>query len=245
MPDPYRRLYPEAAAGGFSRVDGTVDFYTRVAALLRPDMVVVDFGAGRGAFLDQEPGYRRDLQNLQGRVAKLIGVDIDPVVENHPALDESIVYAPGEAIPLRDQSVNLIVSDFTFEHIEDPGQVASELTRILRPGGWICARTPNRYGYIALAARMVPNRMHTRILARVQPARLGQDVFPTFYRLNTPRQLRTFFPPSGFELLTYTVNSEAAYFGNSLVAWRAVHDISKLLPEALGAQLMVFIRKRS
>ena len=44
----FERLYPEYGAGGFSRCDLWVPFFTRVNALLRPDMTVVDYGAGRG-----------------------------------------------------------------------------------------------------------------------------------------------------------------------------------------------------
>ena len=57
-PDPLTRFYPESAAGGFSRNDGTVAFYQRVQALLRPDSVVIDFGAGRGQFLEAPPRAR-------------------------------------------------------------------------------------------------------------------------------------------------------------------------------------------
>jgi hypothetical protein len=42
-------FYPENGAGGFSRCDGTVQFYQRVHALPRPGYVVFDFGAGRDA----------------------------------------------------------------------------------------------------------------------------------------------------------------------------------------------------
>jgi hypothetical protein len=38
----------EVVAGGFDRYDGSIQFYQRINALLRPDFVVMDFGAGRG-----------------------------------------------------------------------------------------------------------------------------------------------------------------------------------------------------
>jgi 2-polyprenyl-3-methyl-5-hydroxy-6-metoxy-1,4-benzoquinol methylase len=46
-----------------------------------------------------------------------------------------------------------------FEHIEDPEWLARELLRIVKPGGLIAAFTPNKFGYFAVAARMVPNRL--------------------------------------------------------------------------------------
>lgn len=39
-------LFREPAAGGFTRFDGTVQFCSRVNALIHPDAVVLEFGAG-------------------------------------------------------------------------------------------------------------------------------------------------------------------------------------------------------
>ena len=48
-PDPtLKRLYPEAAVGGYSRTDGQIEFYTRINALVDEKSRVLDFGAGRG-----------------------------------------------------------------------------------------------------------------------------------------------------------------------------------------------------
>jgi hypothetical protein len=65
-PDVIERLYPEQRAGGFSRVDPRVTFYTRVNALLQSDMTVVDLGAGRGLWTETTTGYCRSLATLKG-----------------------------------------------------------------------------------------------------------------------------------------------------------------------------------
>ncbi len=238
------KFFPEAGAGGFSRVDGTVDFYTRVNALLRSDSVVVDFGAGRGQWSEDPIEFRRELQRLQGKVRKVIGVDVDQAVMEHPSLDEAVIYAPGTRLPLCDESVDLIVSDYTFEHVDDPSPVAKELTRILRPGGWICARTPNRWGYIALGARLIPNVFHKQVLEQLQPGREARDVFPTRYRMNTRRVVLELFPPGDWDDHSYTSNSEPAYFGNLQLAWRAMNLISKVAPRQFAANRLVFLHKR-
>lgn len=60
-----RKYFTETAIGNFSRLDGAVEFYTRVNALLGqwavgPEKVVVDFGAGRGQwFVDPTSRYGR------------------------------------------------------------------------------------------------------------------------------------------------------------------------------------------
>ncbi|MDQ3222049.1 MAG: class I SAM-dependent methyltransferase [Gemmatimonadota bacterium] len=153
-----RRVHPEVAAGGFTRVDGTVEFYTRVNALLRPDMVVVDYGAGRGRFMEDESApLRRDLCRLQGKVTRVVGLDLDDAVLSNPVLDEAHVIDLAAPLPLASNSVDLVLSDYTFEHVDDPATVSRELTRILKSGGWICARTPNRFGYIGVGTNIVPN----------------------------------------------------------------------------------------
>src|SRR5690349_16475072 len=119
--------FPEVAAGGFSRTDGSVEFYARVNALLSVDSVVLDFGAGRGRFLEDPIKYRRNLRTMRGRVRQVIGVDVDSAVLGNPSVDVAYCVASGGQIPIAASSVDVVISDFTFEHIESPAAVASEL----------------------------------------------------------------------------------------------------------------------
>ncbi len=107
---------------------------------------------------------------MQGRCAHLEGCDVDPVVLRNPYLDGARRIEIGAALPYPDESFDMIGSRWVFEHVDEPRQVADELLRVLRPGGWICATTPNGWGYLAIVARLVPNRLHVRALRRIQPA---------------------------------------------------------------------------
>lgn len=239
------RFYPEIGAGGFTRVDGSVAFFTRIRSLLAPTSRVLDFGAGRGwAVVDDPLPFRRGLQTLRGSCAGVVGVDPDPVVRTNPGLDEAHVVEIGQPLPFEAESFDLIVCDHVFEHVEAPAFVAAELGRVLRPGGWICARTPNRHGYIAFGARLVPNAIHARILRRLQPERESIDVFPTRYRLNTRSALRSAFPTSRFEHFVYGINAEPTYVGRSRAAWLILWAWFRISPEALAATWLIFLRKR-
>ena len=239
------KLYPEIGAGGFSHVDATIEFYSRINALLRPEMTVLDFGAGRGTWAYDDPlAYRRNLRTLKGKVNKVIGIDIDPEVKTNPSLDDAHVVGLGDALPLDDASVDLIISDVTFEHIDDATFTAHELTRVLKTGGWLCARTPNRWGYIGIGANLVPNNLHVPFIRILQPGRKATGVFPTRYRMNTRRGLRRLFKPKDFDSFIYTVNPEPAYFANSEFLWRLMVLSYRLTPSAFDAVLLIFLRKR-
>lgn len=239
-------LYPETRAGGFAAIDGAVQFYGRIAALTHPDDTVLELGAGRGEYLLEDPvPYRRALRDHRSRCARVIGADVDPVVLDNPGLDAAHVIGLDGRLPLPDSSVDMIVAEAVFEHVADPAMLSAEITRVLRPGGWLCARTPNRWGYIALGASLVPNRLHVAALSRLQPDRQARDVFPTHYRLNTRRALRRHFPPEHWRDCSYTWTSEPAYFGNSHLGWRTAQLLARILPPAMGATWMLFLQKKA
>lgn len=239
--------YPEVGAGGYSRVDGNVAFYGRVQALLAEmagPITIVDFGAGRGRRADDPVAFRRQLQDLRGPDRVLIGVDVDDVVLDNPIVDDARLIGPDGHIPVGDGSVDLVVSEWTFEHVDRPAVAAAELARILRPGGWLCAMTPNKHGYIALGGRAVPNRFHVRALRSLQPGKAVVDTFPTRYLMNSRRQLEILLPPETFDLHTWTVDAEPyLYAGGSRLLEMAFSMVHRA-PGPLKSVRIVFARRR-
>jgi SAM-dependent methyltransferase len=237
--------YPEAEFGGFSDVDGTVAFYSRISALLTPDMSVVDFGCGRGAQAEDTVVYRRNLRTFRGRVRRVIGVDVDGVGINNPTIDEFRLLAPGGVWPLESSTVDLVFSDFVIEHLPDPDLFFIEARRVLRKGGYLCLRTPNVWGYVAVAARLIPERLHKTVLRRAQPTRLEDDIFPTLYRCCSLAKLRGQILKHGFDGIAYGYDAEPSYLSFSAVAYRMGVLIHKFLPRCLQSSIFVFCRKRS
>ena len=237
--------FPEVGAGGFTSLDGTIEFYTRINALLVPGMTVLDFGGGRGAALTEgDCNYRKRLMTLRGKVKKVIACDVDEVVLSNPGADETVVIQPDAPLPFADDAFDLIISDFVFEHIDNPSLVSSELRRILKPGGWICARTPNKYCLISLVTRLIHNSRHSRILRRVQPERQSIDVFPTVFKLNNKRAITTWFPPDAFDNFTYRYEAEPSYFFNHRAVFALMLLINWLTPPVMKSGLFVFLRKK-
>lgn len=238
-----QRFYPEANVSGLSHIDGTVTFFNHIAAISRPTDIVLDFGAGRGEpLMDDTVAHRRNIANLKDRCAHVDGCDIDPVVLQNPFLDEAAVIAPGQPLPYPDNRFDIIVARSVFEHIDDPAFVAAELLRVAKPQGIIAATTPNKWGYIAVAARAVPNRLHVRVLSRSQPERKAQDVFPTRYRMNTARALRTVFGDDAEVFVTHKAPEPAYHFGRPWL-YRVLKSLNKHCPDSMLPILDVYVRK--
>ncbi len=238
-----QRFYPEANIGGLTHIDGAVSFYGQLAAILRPSDTVLDFGAGRGQpLLDDNIEHRRRLCTFRGRCRHVDGCDVDPVVLENPFIDEAKVIPVGDRLPYEDDRFDIIASRYVFEHIANPQFVASELMRVVKPGGVIAAMTPNKWGYIGIAARMVPNRYHVGVLSRSQPHRKPEDVFPTKYNLNTPRALRRAFGEGADVFITKRAPEPAYHFGRPWV-FRSFKAIDKHTPDSLLPILDVYVRK--
>jgi SAM-dependent methyltransferase len=238
-------LRPERIAGGFERDDGTVQFYTRVDSLLSPATTLLDYGAGRGRQFDvPDPGYAQLLQNFQGRVAKVIGIDVHSGVHEHPYLDERHVIHPGAELPLPAGSIDIVVADWVLEHLESPGDFAEEMERLVPSGGWLCARTVNRWGYVGIGARLLPNSVHARLVRRLIPVARSGDVFPAFYRLNTLRDIRRWFSPQKWRHCSFLMNTTPRYFGNSRWLFQAIDLHQSIVPYLLRTDLFVFIQRR-
>lgn len=238
------RLYPEMGAGGFARASHRVTFMLRVNALVEPEMDVLDFGAGRGHSLEARTPFLQELFNVRRRCRRLVGVDVDEAVRLNPSLDEAHVIEPGGALPFADASFDLVVANAVLEHIADPRACAAEIERVLRPGGWFCAWTPNRWSYYAIGARLLPERLHNKVLRQVSPGRQGQDIFPTHYRMNTRADLRRVFPAERWADFTYGFDGDVRYHGGRIALARLWQLWGRLAPEGLCQAWHVFMRRR-
>lgn len=236
-------FYPESKFGGFSRIDGTVAFYTRVQALVGVDSVVVDFGCGRGAYGDDPISFRRDLRVLRGKVRRVIGLDASQSGAENPFIDE-FRCLEGTRWPIEDEHAHLIVCDNVLEHLPDPGVFFSEARRVLCTGGNLCIRTPNLWNYIALLSKIIPNRSHAQVLAKAKPGLPEEDIFPTLYRCNTIPAVRRALARLGFEGVVYGYEAEPSYLSFSKAAYALGVLHQRLAPGVFKAAIFAFGRKR-
>jgi SAM-dependent methyltransferase len=238
------RLYPETAAGGFSRADHRMGFLIRLHAILEPSMTVLDLGAGRGKWGEDPAQFRATLGNLRGRCLRVVGADVDHAVLENPTVDERIVIDPHASLPFPDASFDVVTAFSVLEHVEDPHRATTEIARVLRPGGWLIGWTPNRFGYVGVGARLVPDHLKSKVLRRLEPHREEHDSFPPVYRLNSRHAFRRHFPSSQWEDFSYTYNGMPFYHGENITLARLWLTLFMFLPPALRAYWMVILRRR-
>ncbi len=83
------------------------------------DGLVLDVGAGF------RPVYYSNVVNLE--------------VKDYPTTD---VIAPADRLPFKDNSFDGVISVAVLEHVRDPFRCASEIARVLKPGGWLKCCVP-------------------------------------------------------------------------------------------------------
>ena len=244
MSDFQRKIHLEQGIDHFNTLDGSITFFTFVkAAMMKVDAKrVLDFGAGRGAALIEDRSvYRKNLRDLRTTGAHVSVCDLDEVVLTHPASDEQHQLKYNEPLPYDDESLDVIVSDMTFEHVANDEFTASELLRVLKPGGYICARTPNKLGYVQIITSLIPNSLHSKLLKSIQPNRKSEDVFPTVYKMNSPSQIKRLFPEC--EVMHLRDSADPAYyFGNKWI-YRFFLLVHKFMPSLFATTILFFIRK--
>lgn len=237
------KFYPESRFGDFSDIDGTIAFYNRVNALLKNNFTVLNIGCGRGSFLEDKIKFRQNLQRIKGKAKKIIGIDIDSNAESNPDLDDFKLIIDGH-FPIKNNSIDLCISDFVLEHVENPTLFFSECQRVLKKGGYLCIRTTNRWGYIGFAAKFFSQKKHAVLLKRLQEHRLEKDVFPKFYRVNSLYRIKKMLKSNGFDYYVYGISAEPSYFAFSKQLYKAVTILHRLTPNFFKVAIFAFAKKK-
>ncbi|RQW91983.1 MAG: class I SAM-dependent methyltransferase [Geobacter sp.] len=96
---------------------------------------ILDAGCGVGMYTEQ---FRRFSPHVTG-------VEIDLAVARQASLRlPGVVVSPAEALPFADGSFDVLFSHEVIEHVSNDAAAASEMARVLAPGGRIVMFCPNR-----------------------------------------------------------------------------------------------------
>jgi ubiquinone/menaquinone biosynthesis C-methylase UbiE len=177
---------------------------------LVPGQKVLDAGCGR---------YLRFCKDLSG-IAEVVGIDLETTLETDNRRPPFGVRGDVSRLPFPDGHFDMVISRSVIEHLEDPGLVFREFSRVLRPGGKVVVITPNKWDYVSVIAALTPYRLHRSLVSRIfqVPA---DDVFPTLYRANTIGAIRRAFQSAGLvQRELETINHYPAYLMFSPILFR-------------------------
>ncbi len=165
-------------------------FRQRVLERIGPETACLDFGAGRGNVTQM---------NFRGLAGHVAGIDPEPAVLDNPFLDAAAIFdVATNRIPHADQTFDLVFADNVLEHVADPVTALLEIRRVLKPGGRFLAKTPNKWHYMPIIARLTPTSFH-RFYNRIR-GRAVVDTFPTLYRCNTRSAVATHAAAAGLKV---------------------------------------------
>lgn len=191
--------YPGIKSLDISPLDGTLMFYNRVYALCPSNATVLDYGASTGDSFNFTTEAKRNLMLLKPYSITRIGVDVDADIEKNQFLDKYFILneKDGFKIPLEDSSVDLVIADWVIEHLPNPLESYKEIYRVLKHGGWFCARTANIYHYSYAIANLIKNTSFERKLLNVSQGE--RYTWPKAYKSNSYSTLKKNLKIAKFE----------------------------------------------
>lgn len=180
-----RRLYPQHGNNWDDEL-----FRQRLLQQISGSTRCLDFGCGRGNVRQM---------NFKGVAAWVSGVDPERAVFDNPQLDDAALLDLADLrIPYPDASFDVVFADNVMEHVVDPPATLAEIRRVLKPGGRFLAKTPNKWHYMPIIARLTPTAFH-RYYNRLR-GRESIDTFPTQYRFNTAAEVHAIARASGLQV---------------------------------------------
>ncbi len=178
-----RTFYPQYADGWDNRL-----FRCQVLKHLSKNIKLLDLGAGAGISKQM---------NFKNSAASVDGVDLDRRVLKNPYLDEAKVSSV-ETLTYNDASFDVVICNNVLEHLSSPLLVFKEVYRVLRPGGFFIMKTPNKFHYVPVLARLTPYWFH-RFYNKIR-GRQEVDTFPVIYKINSYNDIVRNAKKSGFKI---------------------------------------------
>ena len=163
-------MMPDDEAGSEERrgLQEVVDEFVSTKDSIR----VLEAGCGSLTYVDLGPN------------AYVVGIDVSEVaLERNRTLDEKILGDVEEhAFP--EDSFDIIVCWYVFEHLPHPDRALRRFAHALRPGGLVVLALPNVLSVKGLVTKFTPFRFHVwvrrRLLGRPLAGTPGHAPYPTF-----------------------------------------------------------------
>jgi len=174
----------ELAAGKEQRgnLQTNLEFLEKVN-LIKPEDKILEIGCGIGSIVNELHNRRFNIQ----------GTDISNEAISYGLNkfgDINLQVQPAENLPYEDESFDVVLSFDLFEHIAQIEKHVSEVTRVLRKGGYYLFQTPNKFSNV-----IFETWYHKSFNWKI-----------THPSLHTPGQLKRRLSMSGYEVTFVKMN---------------------------------------
>lgn len=227
----YREKYRQQQHGW---QPATAVYAALVQGELRPSSSLLDLGCGRGGLVEQ----------LAHSLCQMVGVDPDWLSVHEHRLNIPRVVAQSEQLPFQENAFDLVIASWVLEHLPEPGQVFSAVSRILKPGGAFVFITPNGRHPLTILNRSLGKAGQAQgRLVKWLYGRAPDDTFPTFYQANTPSQLGKLCQQHGLVLDALHPIPDPTYLAFNQTMFRLMCLLENRLPPSRKLHLVGLARR--
>ena len=168
----------------------------------------LDVGCGHQVLSEWRGDRERELVAGCGFV---VGADADvPSLRKHRTIEQRVAADVGR-LPFATGSFALVTANMVVEHLDRPLAQFQEVSRVLAQDGTFLLHTPHKLGYTTIAAMLVPSFLKKKLISLLQ-GRREDDVFSTFYRANTRKEIASLAARSGFRVISVRMLVTSAEF---------------------------------
>jgi len=129
----------------------------------RSRQIVLDVGGGKDC------PFLPFLKAPCGHLIVALDISQEELRRNRQLANKIVADAASDRLPLRDGSIDLVLSRSVVEHIRDNAVFFANCARVLRPGGIMMHAFPGRFAPFALMNQLLPNRLARRLVGYLHP----------------------------------------------------------------------------
>jgi len=173
-------------------------FYADVVrGAIKPGAVWLEVGCGHDIFVPWAGvGSGADLVD---KCKLVVGIDYDHASLKKNEIIDNLVVGDLLNLPCQKETFDHVTANMVMEHVADPVQALKSIDRLLKPGGVFIFHTPNYWHYWTFLPSLIPQKIKNKLIEFVEE-RAEDDVFPTFYRINTVSSVEEVARNVGFKI---------------------------------------------
>jgi len=143
----YENSIPNVDLAAFSSADWQHPYFKRLKIYSKEAERVLEFGSGKGHISFSLKRLRPSITTFLLDYS-LTAVRFSKKVHHYFGLQANFINGSFLELPFRSNSFDIVHGNTVLEHVIDTRQALSELSRVIRPGGYLIATVPNRNRHI-------------------------------------------------------------------------------------------------